>query len=84
VAFRDVDHHAANDEGRTVLGRGRVPDVADPRDRAVRLEEPELEVERRARLDRGQDLWTATVEGARERLRAILMTAVRSRSSAWR
>ena len=30
----------------------------------------------RARLDRGQDLWTATIEGARERLRAILMTAL--------
>jgi cobalt-zinc-cadmium resistance protein CzcA len=30
----------------------------------------------RARLDRGQDLWTATVEGARERLRAVLMTAL--------
>jgi len=30
----------------------------------------------RARLDRGEDLWTATFEGARERLRAILMTAM--------
>jgi heavy metal efflux system protein len=30
----------------------------------------------RARLDRGQDLWTSTIEGARERLRAILMTAL--------
>jgi cobalt-zinc-cadmium resistance protein CzcA len=30
----------------------------------------------RARLDRGEDLWTATIEGARERLRAILMTAM--------
>ncbi len=30
----------------------------------------------RARLDRGQDLWTATIEGARERLRAVLMTAL--------
>jgi cobalt-zinc-cadmium resistance protein CzcA len=30
----------------------------------------------RARVDRGQDLWTATIEGARERLRAILMTAL--------
>jgi CzcA family heavy metal efflux pump len=30
----------------------------------------------RARLDKGQDLWTATIEGARERLRAILMTAL--------
>ncbi|MDB4952449.1 MAG: Cobalt-zinc-cadmium resistance protein CzcA [Myxococcales bacterium] len=30
----------------------------------------------RARLDRGEDLWTATIQGARERLRAILMTAL--------
>jgi cobalt-zinc-cadmium resistance protein CzcA len=30
----------------------------------------------RARLDRGEPLWTATIEGARERLRAILMTAM--------
>jgi cobalt-zinc-cadmium resistance protein CzcA len=30
----------------------------------------------RARLDRGETLWTATIEGARERLRAILMTAM--------
>ena len=30
----------------------------------------------RARADAGQDLWTATIEGARERLRAILMTAL--------
>jgi len=30
----------------------------------------------RARLDRGEPLWTATLEGARERLRAILMTAM--------
>ena len=30
----------------------------------------------RARIDRGQDLWTATIEGARERLRAVLMTAL--------
>jgi cobalt-zinc-cadmium resistance protein CzcA len=30
----------------------------------------------RARLDRGEDLWTATIDGARERLRAILMTAM--------
>ena len=30
----------------------------------------------RARLDRGQDLWTATIMGARERLRAVLMTAM--------
>jgi heavy metal efflux system protein len=30
----------------------------------------------RARLDAGEDLWTATFEGARERLRAILMTAM--------
>ena len=30
----------------------------------------------RARLDAGQDLWTATFEGARERLRAVLMTAM--------
>ncbi len=30
----------------------------------------------RARRDRGDDLWTATVEGTRERLRAILMTAL--------
>ncbi len=30
----------------------------------------------RARLDKGQDLWTATIEGARERLRAVLMTAM--------
>ena len=30
----------------------------------------------RARIDHGQDLWTATIEGARERLRAVLMTAL--------
>jgi cobalt-zinc-cadmium resistance protein CzcA len=30
----------------------------------------------RARRDRGDDLWTATLEGTRERLRAILMTAL--------
>jgi cobalt-zinc-cadmium resistance protein CzcA len=30
----------------------------------------------RARLEKGQDLWTATIEGTRERLRAILMTAL--------
>src|SRR5512144_1530438 len=30
----------------------------------------------RARRDRGQDLWTATIEGTRERLRAVLMTAL--------
>jgi cobalt-zinc-cadmium resistance protein CzcA len=30
----------------------------------------------RARLDRGEDLWTATMEGARERLRAVLVTAL--------
>ena len=30
----------------------------------------------RARLDRGEDLWTATILGTRERLRAILMTAL--------
>jgi len=30
----------------------------------------------RARLDHGQDLWTASIEGARERLRAVLMTAL--------
>ncbi|HEY0252488.1 MAG TPA: efflux RND transporter permease subunit, partial [Kofleriaceae bacterium] len=30
----------------------------------------------RARVDKGQDLWTATIEGARERLRAVLMTAL--------
>jgi cobalt-zinc-cadmium resistance protein CzcA len=30
----------------------------------------------RARLEKGQDLWTATVEGTRERLRAILMTTL--------
>jgi Cu/Ag efflux pump CusA len=30
----------------------------------------------RTRIDRGQDLWTATIEGARERLRAVLMTAL--------
>ena len=30
----------------------------------------------RARLDHGQDLWTATIEGARERLRAVLVTAL--------
>ena len=30
----------------------------------------------RARRDRGDDLWTATIEGTRERLRAILMTAL--------
>lgn len=30
----------------------------------------------RARIDKGQDLWTATIEGARERLRAVLMTAL--------
>ncbi|HEY4245066.1 MAG TPA: CusA/CzcA family heavy metal efflux RND transporter [Kofleriaceae bacterium] len=30
----------------------------------------------RARRDAGDDLWTATIEGTRERLRAILMTAL--------
>ncbi|HEY4245181.1 MAG TPA: CusA/CzcA family heavy metal efflux RND transporter [Kofleriaceae bacterium] len=30
----------------------------------------------RARVDKGQDLWSATIEGARERLRAVLMTAL--------
>ncbi|HET9625025.1 MAG TPA: CusA/CzcA family heavy metal efflux RND transporter [Kofleriaceae bacterium] len=30
----------------------------------------------RARRERGEDLWTATVEGTRERLRAILVTAL--------
>jgi cobalt-zinc-cadmium resistance protein CzcA len=30
----------------------------------------------RARVVRGEDLWTATIEGARERLRAVLMTAL--------
>jgi cobalt-zinc-cadmium resistance protein CzcA len=30
----------------------------------------------RARQERGQDLWTATIEGTRERLRAVLMTAL--------
>ena len=30
----------------------------------------------RARLDAGDDLWTATIEGTRERLRAVLMTAM--------
>jgi len=30
----------------------------------------------RARRDAGQDLWTASIEGARERLRAVLMTAL--------
>ncbi len=30
----------------------------------------------RARLDRGEDLWTATIQGARDRLRAVLMTAL--------
>jgi cobalt-zinc-cadmium resistance protein CzcA len=30
----------------------------------------------RARRERGDDLWTATIEGTRERLRAILMTAL--------
>ncbi|MFT3698467.1 MAG: CusA/CzcA family heavy metal efflux RND transporter [Kofleriaceae bacterium] len=30
----------------------------------------------RARRDRGEDLWTATIEGTRERLRAVLMTAL--------
>jgi len=30
----------------------------------------------RARRDRGEDLWTATLEGTRERLRAIVMTAL--------
>jgi cobalt-zinc-cadmium resistance protein CzcA len=30
----------------------------------------------RARRERGQDLWTATIEGTRERLRAVLMTAL--------
>lgn len=30
----------------------------------------------RARLDHGQDLWSATIQGARERLRAVLMTAL--------
>jgi cobalt-zinc-cadmium resistance protein CzcA len=30
----------------------------------------------RARIDKGQDMWTACIEGARERLRAVLMTAL--------
>jgi cobalt-zinc-cadmium resistance protein CzcA len=30
----------------------------------------------RARREQGQDLWTSTIEGTRERLRAILMTAL--------
>ena len=30
----------------------------------------------RARLDQGEPAWTATIEGARERLRAVLMTAM--------
>jgi cobalt-zinc-cadmium resistance protein CzcA len=30
----------------------------------------------RARREKGDDLWTATIEGTRERLRAILMTAL--------
>jgi cobalt-zinc-cadmium resistance protein CzcA len=30
----------------------------------------------RARRDAGQDLWTSCIEGARERLRAVLMTAL--------
>jgi heavy metal efflux system protein len=30
----------------------------------------------RTRIDHGEDLWTATIEGARERLRAVLMTAL--------
>ena len=30
----------------------------------------------RTRLDRGEPAWTATIEGARERLRAVLMTAM--------
>ena len=30
----------------------------------------------RARIDKGEDLWTATIQGARERLRAVLMTAL--------
>ncbi|HEY1817921.1 MAG TPA: CusA/CzcA family heavy metal efflux RND transporter [Kofleriaceae bacterium] len=30
----------------------------------------------RARQERGEDLWTATIEGTRERLRAVLMTAL--------
>ena len=30
----------------------------------------------RARLDRGEGAWTATIEGARERLRAVLVTAL--------
>ena len=30
----------------------------------------------RARIDRGEDLWTAVYEGTRERLRAVLMTAM--------
>jgi cobalt-zinc-cadmium resistance protein CzcA len=30
----------------------------------------------RARIDKGEDLWTATIDGARERLRAVLMTAL--------
>src|SRR4029077_15088498 len=30
----------------------------------------------RVRRERGEDLWTATLEGTRERLRAILMTAL--------
>jgi len=30
----------------------------------------------RARIDKGEDLWSATIDGARERLRAVLMTAL--------
>jgi len=30
----------------------------------------------RTRLDHGEDPWTATIEGARDRLRAVLMTAM--------
>ena len=30
----------------------------------------------RARIDKGEDLWGATIDGARERLRAVLMTAL--------
>jgi len=30
----------------------------------------------RTRLDHGEDAWTATIEGARDRLRAVLMTAM--------
>jgi cobalt-zinc-cadmium resistance protein CzcA len=30
----------------------------------------------RARLDRGESAWTATIEGAKERLRAVLVTAL--------